>query len=197
MMKKKTHIINVQPLRTNEEIQEMKHAIRRGNKGTPKRKELADRDVLLFLIGINTGLRVNDILKLKAGDVKGKDFFYIFEGKTKKKRAVNISMIRNEIDAFTENMKPDEYLFQSQKGNGPLTTTQVYRILEDAADFLGRDDVGTHTMRKTFGYHHYKKFKDVAMLQEIFNHSSPSITKRYIGIRQDEINESLREFRLG
>lgn len=196
-MMKKTHIINVQPLRTNEEIQEMKHAIRRGNKGTPKRKELADRDVLLFLIGINTGLRVNDILKLKVGDVKGKDFFYIFEGKTKKKRAVNIGMIRNEIDAFTENMKPDEYLFQSQKGNGPLTTTQVYRILDDAADFLGRDDVGTHTMRKTFGYHHYKKFKDVAMLQEIFNHSSPSITKRYIGIRQDEINESLREFRLG
>lgn len=197
MMKKRTHIINVQPLRTNEEIQEMKHAIRRGNKGTPKRKELADRDVLLFLIGINTGLRVNDILKLKVGDVKGKDFFYIFEGKTKKKRAVNIGMIRNEIDAFTENMKPDEYLFQSQKGNGPLTTTQVYRILDDAADFLGRDDVGTHTMRKTFGYHHYKRFKDVAMLQEIFNHSSPSITKRYIGIRQDEINKSLSEFRLG
>lgn len=196
-MKKKERLINVQPLRTAEEIRDMKHAIRRGNKGTPKRKELAERDVLLFLVGINTGLRVNDIVKLKVGDVKGKDFFYIFEGKTKKKREVNISMIREEIDAFTENMKPSEYLFQSQKGNGPITTTQVYRILDDAADFLGRDDVGTHTMRKTFGYHHYKQFKDVAMLQEIFNHSSPSITKRYIGIRQDEINESLSGFRLG
>lgn len=73
----------------------------------------------------------------------------------------------------------------------------MYRILYDAADFLGRDDIGTHTIRKTFGYHNYKQFKDVAISQEIFNHSAPSITMRYIGIRQDEINESLADFRLG
>lgn len=52
-------------------------------------------------------------------------------------------------------------------------------------------------MRKTFGYHYYKRFKDVATLQEILNHAAPSITKRYIGITQDEINESLEGFRLG
>ncbi len=69
--------------------------------------------------------------------------------------------------------------------------------MNDAADFLGRDDVGIHTMRKTFGYHHYKQVKYVAILQEIFNHAAPSITKRYIGIRQDEINESVADFRLG
>ena len=56
------------------------------------------------------------------------------------------------------------------------------------------DKFGTHTMRKTFGYHHYKKFKDVAMLQKIFNHSSPEITLRYIGIEQDEIDESYTNF---
>ena len=188
MSSSKEKIINVQPLRTAEEIQEMKLAIKGGNKGTPKRKELADRDVLIFLLGINSGLRVGDLVKLKVGDVKGKDYFYIKEGKTEKKRKVNISMIKKEID---------EYLFKSQKGNGHITTTQVYRILDDAADFLGRDDIGTHTMRKTFGYHHYKQFKDVAVLQEIFNHSAPSITKRYIGIRQDEIDETLNDFRLG
>lgn len=193
----KEKIINVQPLRTAEEIQEMKLAIKRGNKGTPKRKELADRDVLIFLIGINSGLRVSDLVKLKVGDVKGKDHFFILEGKTEKKRKVTIGMIQKEITDFTENMKPDEYLFKSQKGNGPITTTQVYRILDDAADFLGRNDIGTHTMRKTFGYHHYKQFKDVAILQEIFNHSAPSITKRYIGIRQDEIDDTLSDFRLG
>ena len=54
--------------------------------------------------------------------------------------------------------------------------------------------VGTHTMRKTFGYHHYKKFKDVAMLQKIFNHSNPNITLRYIGIEQDQIDESYNNF---
>lgn len=193
----KEKVINVQPLRTAEEIEEMKLAIKRGNKGTPKRTELAQRDVLLFLIGINTGLRVSDIVKLKVGDVKGKDYFLIKEGKTEKPRKVKINMLRKEIDEYTKDKGNDEYLFPSQKGNKPITTTQVYRILNEAADWLGRDDIGTHTMRKTFGYHHYKRFKDIAILQEIFNHAAPSITKRYIGIRQDEIDETLDDFRLG
>lgn len=72
----------------------------------------------------------------------------------------------------------------------------MYRILGDAADLLGWKVIGTYIMRKTFGYHHYKQFKDVAVLQEIFNHAAPSMTNRYIGIRQDEINESLADFRL-
>ncbi|WP_264175925.1 tyrosine-type recombinase/integrase [Virgibacillus alimentarius] len=152
---------------------------------------------MIFLIGINTGLRVNDLVQLKVGDVKNKDVFSIREGKTNKKREINVGMLQKEIERFTEGKRPDEFLFQSQKGTSPITTTQVYRILDDAADFMGRDDVGTHTMRKTFGYHHYKQFKDVAILQEIFNHAAPSITRRYIGIRQDEINESLNDFRLG
>lgn len=123
--------------------------------------------------------------------------FAIREGKTHKKRDINIRMLRKEVQAFTEGQDPTSYLFPSQKGTGPITTTQVYRILDNAADLLGRDDIGTHTMRKTFGYHHYKQFKDVAILQEIFNHAAPMITKRYIGIRQDEINHSLEHFRLG
>src|SRR5699024_1310172 len=134
-------IENVQPLRAAKEIDEMFLAIRRGNKGTPKRPELAERDVLLFLIGINTGLRVSDIVKLKVGDVKGKNVFVIYEGKTKKRRTVNISMIKNEIDRFTQNKRNDEYLFKSQRGNNHISTTQVYRILEGAGDFLGRDDI--------------------------------------------------------
>ena len=188
---------NVQPLRTEKEIQEMIFAIERGGKGKSKRKELAERDVLLFLIGINTGLRVSDIVKLKVKDVKGKNSFIIHEGKTKKKRTVNISMLKNELDQYTKDKQDDEYLFPSQKGDKHITTTQVYRVLQSAADLLERDDIGTHTMRKTFGYHHYKINKDVAILQEIFNHSAPSITKRYIGIRQDEIDETLNDFRLG
>lgn len=193
----KKPIINVQPLRTAEEIEEMKWALKRGNKGTPKPPERAERDVLLFLIGINTGLRVNDIVRLTVDDVKGTDQFQIREGKTNKKRTIHVGMVRTEIDRFTEGKHPGGYLFASQKGTGPISTTQAYRILDDAADLLGRDDIGTHTMRKTFGYHHYKQFKDVAILQEIFNHAAPSITRRYIGIRQDEINDSLKDFRLG
>lgn len=190
-------IYHVEPLRTAEEISEMKWAIHRGNKSIPKRPELAERDVLLFLTGINTGLRVNDLVRLKVRDVKENELFTMREGKTKKRREINVRMLKKEIESFIAGKHPDNYLFQSQKGTNHLTTTQVYRILNDAADLLGRNDIGTHTMRKTFGYHHYQQFKDVAILQEIFNHAAPSITMRYIGIRQDEINESLSSFRLG
>ncbi len=196
-MAQKAGIYHVEPLRTAEEIEEMKLAIRRGNKGTPKQSKLAARDGLIFLIGINTGLRVNDLVRLKVRDVKNKTIFDIREGKTNKRREINIGMLQTEIQRFIADKQPDDDLFTSQKGSKAISTTQVYRILNDAADFLGRDDIGTHTMRKTFGYHHYKQFKDVAILQEIFNHAAPSITKRYIGIRQDEINVSLNQFRLG
>lgn len=140
---------------------------------------------------------MNDVVRLKIGDVRDQTFFYIREGKTNKRRGINIGMIQKEITTFIEGKHPDDYLFRSQKGMNPITTTQVYRILNDVADFLGRNDIATHTMRKTFGYHHYKQFRDVAIHQEIFNHAAPSITMRYIGIRQDEINESLKYFRLG
>lgn len=189
--------INVQPLRSNDEIKEMIMAIRRGDKGSPKRKELAQRDVMLFLFGINTGLRVSDIVRLKVEDVKGKSQLLVYEGKTKKKRLVNIANIQQDLDKYISGLDGKEYLFPSQKGGGPMTPTQAYRMLQSAGQWIGRDDVGTHTMRKTFGYHFYKQTKDVAMLQNIFNHSAPSITKRYIGITQDEINAYLKNFRLG
>nr|WP_231690017.1 tyrosine-type recombinase/integrase [Cytobacillus solani] len=56
--------------------------------------------------------------------------------------------------------------------------------------------MGTHTLRKTFGYHFYQKYKDVAVLQQIFNHSSPAVTMRYIGINQDIMDEAVDGFSL-
>src|SRR5699024_7719307 len=107
---------------------EMKWALRRGNKGTPKRPELASRDVLIFLIGINTGLRVNDLVRLKVGDVKHQTLFSIREGKTNKRREININMLQAEITPFIEGKHSDDYLFKSQKGSKAISTTQVYRI---------------------------------------------------------------------
>ena len=192
-----TNMYRVEPLRTQEEIEEMKLALKRGNKGLPKRRYLANRDILLFLVGINTGLRVNDLVRLKVGDVRSQKTFTIREGKTRKKREIYLHMLQREIQQYTTKKHDQDFLFPSQKGTEAISTTQVYRVLTDAADLLGREDIGTHTMRKTFGYHHYKQFKDVAMLQEIFHHAAPNITKRYIGIRQDDIHASLADFRLG
>ncbi|MBY6999000.1 tyrosine-type recombinase/integrase, partial [Clostridium botulinum] len=90
-----------------------------------------------------------------------------------------------------------EYLFKSRKGqNKPITRVQAYRILLEAGKCLGMAEVGTHTLRKTFGYWHYKQYKDVAILQDIFNHSAPSITLRYIGINDDIKDNSIENFYL-
>ena len=70
-------------------------------------------------------------------------------------------------------------------------------IINEACKKAGiNDSVGTHTLRKTFGYHHYQTFHDVAILQYLLNHSSPSITLRYIGITQDNVESTLQNFEL-
>ncbi len=69
-------------------------------------------------------------------------------------------------------------------------------ILRNAAKKSGLSEIGTHTLRKTFGYHFYKKTKDIALLQELFNHSAPSVTLKYIGINQDIMDNALEDFSL-
>ena len=106
--------------------------------------------------------------------------------------------MKTDLDQYIIGMGDDEYLFQSRNGeNKPIQRLQAYRILNKAARNVGIDEeIGTHTMRKTFGYHFYQKTKDIALLQNLFNHSSPSVTLRYIGINQDIIDNAIREFRL-
>lgn len=179
---------NVQPLRSAQEIEDMRWALSR---------YASARDLFLFNLGINTGLRVSDLVPLKVKDVKGKVHLVITEKKTgKPKRFMVPKAIREAIEGYIRGMQEEDYLFPSRKGNGPISTTQAYRALQKAAVALGRDDIGTHTMRKSFGYHHYKRNKDVATLQMLFNHSAPSITLKYIGITDDEIDKSLENFSL-
>ena len=95
-----------------------------------------------------------------------------------------------------DGMADGNWLFPSRQGTKPITRVQAYRILNDAAKTVGIEEIGTHTLRKTFGYHMYQQTKDVAMLQQIFGHSAPSITLRYIGINHDMIDEAYDNFGL-
>jgi integrase len=179
---------NVQPLRTAKEIEDMKWALSR---------YCSERDRFMFTFGLNTGLRVSDIVPLKVQEVRNKTHVVLREQKTGKVKRFLLPMkLREEIESYSAQMNDDDYLFPSRKGNGHITPTQAYRALVKAGEALGRDDIGTHTMRKTFGYAYYRQTKDIAFLQEIFNHSAPSITKRYIGITQDEIDKTLEGFSL-
>ena len=91
-----------------------------------------------------------------------------------------------------------DYLFKGRNGeNKPISRVIAYMIINQACKKAQiTDNVGTHTLRKTFGYHHYQTFHDVAILQYLLNHSSPSITLRYIGITQDNVKDTLKQFEL-
>jgi len=102
---------------------------------------------------------------------------------------------KSELDDFIQDKTDDEYLFASRRGEKPISRIQAYRIICNACASVGiATRVGTHTLRKTFGYHFYQENKDVALLQCIFNHSTPSVTLRYIGINQDIIDSKLNAF---
>ncbi len=154
-------------------------------------KKQSMRNLLFFTIGTNCGLRISDILALDVKDVRGKNFIQIVEKKTGKFKKFPInSKLKPMFFEFTKGKNPESPLFETKFGNR-LARVAAYFIIKGACKEASLEDrFGTHTMRKTFGYHHYKKYKDIAMLQKIFNHSSPEITLRYIGIEQEMIEKS-------
>ena len=178
----------VEPIRSKEDIDMMCDYLRDWNY----------RNYLLFLTGINTGLRISDIVNLKVSNIRGY-YIILIEKKTKKRRKVKMNaLLKKEMDKHIKGKKVGEYLFQSRKGrNKPLSRQAAYIIIKLAAEDCGIENVGTHTLRKTFGYHYYQKHKDIAMLMEMFNHASAAITKRYIGLNQDQQDRALASFRLG
>lgn len=185
LVKDMNQVKDVQPIRRKELIEDMKWSLK---------KWCGERDYILFLLGINTGLRVGDLLKLKVSDVRRKKRIVIHEGKTKKPRTINIANVYDEVQAYIKTLE-SEWLFPSRKGDKPITTTQAYRQLNKAGNMVDIEEgIGTHTMRKTFGYWFYKQTKDVAKLQAILNHTHPAITLRYIGITDEEIEEDLNNF---
>lgn len=157
------------------------------------------RDYAIFSFGINCGLRISDILPLKVGDIKNKTHINIREEKTNKEKSFPITpTMRELLEPLMELKTDDTYVFRSKRGeNNKLDRTMVYKIINEVAAQVGiKEKIGTHTLRKTFGYWHYKKFKDVAILQRIFNHAAPSVTMRYIGVTQEEIDDSYMNFSL-
>lgn len=155
----------------------------------------SERDLIIFTLGTNCGLRISDILALDVRDVKNKTHIRIIEKKTKKNKIFPINTkLKPMLEKFILGKKPEEPLFKTIYGNR-LHRVTAYMIFNKVCQKAGLyEKIGTHTLRKTFGYHHYKKFKDIAILQKIFNHSSPLITLRYIGIEQDEIEASYNNF---
>lgn len=161
------------------------------------------RNQLIWVFGVNTGLRISDILRLNIEDVENKNYIEIKEKKTGKYKKFPLNnklkeLIKDYLIEWnkTYSLTSENPLFIGKK-HCRLDQSQVYRFLNDSCKKLDISiNVGTHTMRKSFGYFFYKQYKDIALLQKILNHSNPSITMRYIGISQDEIDKSYLNFQL-
>jgi integrase len=150
---------------------------------------------LLFKFGLNTGLRISDILPITKNDIYNnknefREYLVIKEKKTSKiKKIVINSVLREAIEKFIKDNTDCGYLFKSKKG-GHIGRIQAYRILKESANSLDIENFGTHSMRKTWGYWTYKISKhNIGLIMDAFNHSSQNITLRYIGINQDEKDE--------
>ncbi|GFK92818.1 Tyrosine recombinase XerC [Fundidesulfovibrio magnetotacticus] len=166
------------------------------------KKLLADqpRNRLLFAMGVNSGLRVQDILALKVSDVKYckiGDRVCLKEKKTGKE---NILIMNKEIKSAlaehlaTSKLEDEHFLFKSRKGkNYPLTTYAVTMMVQRWCDEINlQGNFGAHTLRKTWCYHQRKTFGvSWELLAKRLNHSSPSITRRYLGVQDEEVEEIL------
>lgn len=156
--------------------------------------EQSERNRIMFLFGIYVGIRISDIVLMKVCDVRDKDRVYIREKKTGKEKSFPINdELRPILNRYIKGRANYEWLFPSRQGDGHIGRGQAYKILNDAGQHFLLDRIGTHTMRKTFGYHFYQQTHDIVQLQKIFNHADFHITMRYIGIEQDMMDESIQQ----
>ena len=162
------------------------------------------RDALLFQTGVNTSLRISDILRLQVKHVaypngEIKKYIDIKEKKTGKHNRILITstlskVFKAYISRYLDNQ--EDYLFFREKGADPDRTTPITRdwaskILVAASEHLGIKYFNTQSMRKTHAYHVYMETgKNVALVQSLLNHSSPAVTLRYLCVSQDEQDEA-------
>lgn len=179
---KKGSTIKVEPIRQLKDIKAIK-------------KILADRprDLCLFTMGINTNLRASDLLQITAGmvrDIRPGDEIELKERKTRKSRRINLN--KAVVDVVQQLLKFREYqegeiLFTGQRG--PLTVPSINRLVKEWCRAINlKGNYGSHTLRKTFGYHQRVTFGvGLPELMVVFNHSNQRQTLDYLCVQPDEV----------
>jgi len=182
---KKGSRIAVDPIRQIKDIK----AISKMTSGNP-------RDHLLFVMGINNGLRACDLVRVKVGDLrylKVGDTLTIKESKTGKDNILVVNKtVYKALQAYLDAIRPDDdaYLFASRKGESHLQSQAVSKLVKKWTRAINlKGNYGAHTLRKTWGYiqrtMHGVGFEIIC---KRYNHSSPAITMRYLGIQDKEVH---------
>ena len=180
----------VEPIRDRKKIAQIKNLLR------GKRRY---RDLLLFTVGINTALRISDLLQLRIDQFVNSEGiirkrFWIREQKRGKRQEVVINQsIRETLEEYLEVFpeykdNPDNPLFFNPKTHEPIKRGQSWKIITSICKQVGLSgNFGTHSLRKTWGYHARMQGVDLALIMYKLNHNSIAYTKRYLGITDDEL----------
>lgn len=164
-----------------------------------QREQEGLRNYVLFVVGITTGFRAGDLVKLQVRDVKEairSGEFLILEGK--KKNAKNIReknrkprsaeilpSVAKILRDYIKDKQDYDYMFPSRKG-GPIGVQAVSNILKDAGEYFGLRNISAHSMRKTYAYKIFRdNGNDILAVKELLGHSSIEETKLYLGLDRD------------
>lgn len=179
----------VEPIRDRRDVYAMKKYLRQKD----------EKYYIMFITGINLGLRINEILKMTVGDVKGRKQQTFRQSKTDKEITVayNDELIKAYAE-YCKNRTPQEALIPNPYNEyRSISRDMAYKVLREAAEKLHLQyNVGTHTMRKTCGYHFYRQTHDIVTLQTWFNHRTAADTLRYIGVTKDTVLSAMRKFKI-
>lgn len=183
----------VEPIRDRKKIAQIKNLLR---------GQRRYRDLLLFVVGINTALRISDLLRLRVGDFiddhkRIRQRFWIKEQKRNKRHEIVINQsIREALKEYLAVYHgvtdvSDNFVFFNTKTNAcsePIKRGQAWKFIVSICHDVGlQGNYGTHSLRKTWGYHARMQGVDLALIMHKLNHESIAYTKRYLGITDDEL----------
>lgn len=177
----------VEPIRSLSKIKEIENYLR---------SEESPRNYLLFVLGINFALRISDLLSLKVKDARKEDSavrqsLYLRESKTGKEKKIVINeAARMALEYYFSvvDAKQEDWLFPSESFDCAINRAWAWKLIQRWVRKVGLEGhYGSHSLRKSFGYHARLQGVSIELLQHKFNHSSPEVARRYIGITEDEI----------
>lgn len=177
-----------------------KRPIRDKSKIYEIRKYLLDnnmiREEFLFTLGLNTGRRMGDLVKLKVKDIYNKQHLIFEEQKTKKETRILLVNIENDINKYCKGKASNDFLFPAKTGKYAkkkhICYNTAYKIFKKIFEKFKIEQSATHTLRKTFAYWHYQDNHDLEAIRIILNHSSVEVTRRYMCLYDDDIDKSVR-----
>ncbi len=192
----------VEPVRDRKKIAQIKNQLR---------GQRRYRDLLLFVVGINTALRISDLLQLRIGyfideNKRIRQRFCIKEQKRNKRLEVIINQsIREALGEYLEayhgvTEEPKNFVFFNTKTNGysePIKRGQAWKFVVSICNDVGlRGNYGTHSLRKTWGYHARMQGVDLALIMHKLNYESVAYTKRYLGVTDEELQAVVNRLNL-